>query len=182
MENIKLTFTLNGQMVSADITPEMTLLTVLKEVLFVNSVKRACVEGECGACTVIVDGKAMNSCLILAATMEGKTVETLESLGTPENLHPLQKAFMEMGASQCGFCTPGFIMAAKAMLDENPNPSVDEIRRGLSGNLCRCTGYIKPMRAVQKAAKEMLELQPSADTINAVKNVAEYMSNAEGVK
>ena len=107
MAKMTVSFNLNGKAVEVDISPEMTLLTVLKEILNINSVKRACVSGECGACTVIVDGKAMNSCLILAATIEGKRVETLESLGTPEQMHPLQKAFVELGASQCGFCTPG---------------------------------------------------------------------------
>lgn len=155
MNELNISFVLNGRAVQVDISPEMTLLTVLKELLGVNSVKRACVGGECGACTVIVDGKAMNSCLILAATMNGNHVETLEGLGTPEHLHPLQKAFYEMGASQCGFCTPGFIMSAKALLDQNPDPSEEEIRTALSGNLCRCTGYVKPVQAVRRAAGEM---------------------------
>lgn len=163
---------LNGKEVSAEISPEMNLLTVLKDILRVNSVKRACIQGECGACTVIIDGKAMNSCLVLAATMDGKSVTTLESLGTPENMHPLQQAFYDTGAFQCGFCTPGFIMTAKALLDKNPNPSEEEIRRGLSGNLCRCTGYIKPLDAVKKAAEKM---RASDVAVGAVMDAAERL-------
>lgn len=175
MEPITVNFTLNGQPTRVSVMPELTLLTVLKEMLFINSVKRACVSGECGACTVIVDGKAMNACLIIAATMDGKRVETLESLGTPENMHPIQKIFVEMGASQCGFCTPGFIMSAKAMLDANPRPDEDEIRRGLSGNLCRCTGYVKPVKAL-KAYVDSLE--PGNEPVEAIKRAAEALNNS----
>lgn len=176
MERITINFTLNGLPTKVNIMPEMTLLTVLKELLFVNSVKRACVSGECGACTVIVDGLAMNSCLILAATIDGKIVETLENLGTPSNMHPLQKIFMEMGASQCGFCTPGFIMSAKALLDANPNPTEDEIRQGLSGNLCRCTGYVKPVKALKAYVES---LQPRDNSVQAVKSAAEVLNTME---
>ena len=150
MNELRVCFNLNGSDVSCFVSPEMSLLTVLKDVLHVNSVKRSCVEGECGACTVIVDGKAMNSCLILAATIEGKAVKTVESLGAPGNLHPIQKAIIEHGASQCGFCTPGLIMSVYALLDKNPNPTEQEVRRALSGNLCRCTGYVKPVAAVMQ--------------------------------
>lgn len=172
MNNLTLHLTLNGRETQANISPEMSLLTVLKELLFINSVKRACVGGECGACTVIVDGKAMNACLILAASIEGCRVETLESLGTPEHLHPLQQAFYEMGATQCGFCTPGFIMSAKALLDENPNPSEEEIRIALSGNLCRCTGYVKPVQAVQRAAAQMQTAEASEAAVSAISAAA----------
>ena len=175
MEHI-INFELNGRAVKANISPEMTLLTVLKDIMRINSVKRACVSGECGACTVIVDGKAMNSCLILAMTIEGKNVETLESLGTPDNLHPLQKTFMEMGASQCGFCTPGFIMAAKALLDVNSDPTEEEIRIALSGNLCRCTGYVKPVKAVEQAVKDMKEMEVDTEPVKAIKQAAEAMA------
>ncbi|MBP1627490.1 MAG: aerobic-type carbon monoxide dehydrogenase, small subunit CoxS/CutS-like protein [Holophagaceae bacterium] len=168
-------FKLNGKAVSAAITPEMTLLTVLKDVMLVNSVKRACVSGECGACTVIVDGKAMNACLILAMTIEDKNVETLENLGAPDRLHPLQKAFVEMGASQCGFCTPGFIMAAKAFLDENPDPTEEQIRVALSGNLCRCTGYVKPVKAVQQAIQEMKDIESGLTPVQAIQGAARIM-------
>lgn len=174
MAKINISFILNGRPVEAYVTPEMSLLTVLKEQLNINSVKRACVGGECGACTVIIDGKAMNSCLVLAASMNGNKVETLESLGTPECMHPLQKAFVEMGASQCGFCTPGFIMSAKALLDVNPDPTEEEIRAGLSGNLCRCTGYVKPVHAIQKAVEEM---KASDVAVEAIKAAAKRLGN-----
>lgn len=170
-----LAFKLNGNAVSAVITPEMTLLTVLKEVMHINSVKRACVSGECGACTVIVDGKAMNACLILAMTIEGKHVVTVESLGTPDRLHPLQQAFVDMGATQCGFCTPGFIMAAKAFLDENPEPTEEQIRIALSGNLCRCTGYVKPVKAVQRAIQDMKNAQSELTPVKAIQGAARLL-------
>ena len=174
MAKINVSFILNGRAVEVDVTPEMSLLTVLKEKLNINSVKRACVGGECGACTVIIDGKAMNSCLVLAASMNGNKVETLESLGTPECMHPLQKAFVEMGASQCGFCTPGFIMSAKALLDVNPDPTEEEIRAGLSGNLCRCTGYVKPVQAIMKAVEDM---KASDAAVEAIKAAAKRLGN-----
>jgi len=170
---LNINFVLNGKEVSAAISEEMSLLTVLKEILHVNSVKRACVRGECGACTIIIDGKAMNSCLVLAATAEGSNIVTLESLGSPDNLHPLQQAFYDTGAFQCGFCTPGFIMSAKALLDKNPNPSREEIKAGLSGNLCRCTGYMKPLEAVSKAAEK---INTSEVAVQAVVNAAVRMN------
>ena len=176
---MKIDFILNDKDVSAVIEPEMSLLTVLKDVMHITSVKRACTRGECGACTVIVDGKAMNSCLILAATMDGKSVYTVESLGTPDNMHPIQQAFYDSGAFQCGFCTPGFIMSAKALLDKNPNPTKDEIRRGLSGNLCRCTGYIKPLEAVGIAAEY---LKASDIAVDAVSDAAERMNAGTSVE
>ena len=149
----------------------MTLLTVLKEVLHINSVKRACLQGECGACTVILDGDAVNSCLVFAATVEGREVTTVEGIGTPDDLHPIQKAFMEAGAFQCGFCTPGFIMSAKALLDKNPHPTEEEIRYGLSGNLCRCTGYVKPVDALKK----LTETDVNPDAVKAVQEAAEAL-------
>lgn len=166
-----LNFKLNGKEVSCLISPEMTLLTVLKEVLHINSVKRACLQGECGACTVILDGDAVNSCLVFAATVEGREVTTVEGIGTPDNLHPIQKAFMDAGAFQCGFCTPGFIMSAKALLDKNPHPTEEEIRYGLSGNLCRCTGYVKPVEALKKLA----DAEVNPDAVKAVKEAAEAL-------
>lgn len=166
-----LNFKLNGKEVSCLISPEMTLLTVLKEVLHINSVKRACLQGECGACTVILNGDAVNSCLVFAATVEGMEVTTVEGIGTPDNLHPIQKAFMEAGAFQCGFCTPGFIMSAKALLDKNPHPTEEEIRYGLSGNLCRCTGYVKPVDALMK----LVETEVNPDAVKAVQDAASKM-------
>jgi len=129
-----------------------TLLDVLRNQLGYTGAKKGCDKGECGACTVIVDGRALQACLFLAVQAEGREVVTIEGLSRGEELDPLQDAFHELGAVQCGFCTPGMIMTAKALLGKNPNPSADEIRREMSGNLCRCTGYVKIVEAVQKAA------------------------------
>lgn len=137
------------------VEPRQTLLEVLREELHLYGTKEGCGNGNCGACSVIVDGRVANSCLILAVQADGKEVLTVEGLAAGTQLHPLQQAFLEEAALQCGFCTPGFLMAAKALLDENPSPSEEEIRRWLAGNLCRCTGYDKIVRAVQKAAAEM---------------------------
>ena len=162
--NLMVKFILNGEEAQAAVTTEMSLLALLKQ-LGMNSVKQACLEGECGACTVIVDGDAMNSCLVLAASIEGKSVTTLEGIGSLEKMHPLQVAFVETGATQCGFCTPGFIMSAVALFDKNPDPTVDEIRYGLSGNLCRCTGYVRPVQAVEIAAKAMKAGDGAVDAV-----------------
>jgi carbon-monoxide dehydrogenase small subunit len=154
MMAISISFVLNGEEKQLDVRPNLTLLDLLRERLHVTSPKKACEQGECGACTVLINGKAINSCLTLAVTVNGKTVETIESLGT-KDLHPLQKHFYEMAASQCGYCTPGMILSAKALLDENPDPTYEEVKVGMSGNMCRCTGYVKPVQAVLAAAKEM---------------------------
>lgn len=151
-------FQLNGENVCVQTTCGETLLEVLREKLNITSLKSSCVMGECGACTVIIDGMAMNSCLVMAVTVDGKSVETLESLGTPDHLHPIQQALKELGAFQCGFCTPGFIMSAKALLDVNPMPTREEAKEALSGNICRCTGYVKPVEAVMHAAVKMQEM------------------------
>jgi aerobic-type carbon monoxide dehydrogenase small subunit (CoxS/CutS family) len=151
---MSLVFTLNGEERQVEVEPNLTLLDLLRDRLGITSPKKACEQGECGACTILLNGKAVNSCLTLAVTVNGKTVETIESLGTTE-LHPLQKYFYEMAASQCGFCTPGMILAAKALLDENPAPTYEQVKYGLSGNMCRCTGYVKPIQAVLAAAQEM---------------------------
>jgi len=131
-----------------------TLLHLIREVLGLKGTKEGCGEGVCGACTVLLDGQAVNACLVLAVQAEGTELRTIEDLGTEGNLHLLQKAFIEAGAVQCGYCTPGMILSAKALLDKNANPSEAEIRRGLSGNLCRCTGYQKIIEAVQLASKD----------------------------
>jgi carbon-monoxide dehydrogenase small subunit len=154
MMTIGIRFVLNGEEKRLDVEPNLTLLDLLRDRLHVTSPKKSCEQGECGACTVLINGKAINSCLTLAVTVNGKTVETIESLGTTE-LHPLQKHFYEMAASQCGYCTPGMILSAKALLDENPDPTYEEVKMGMSGNMCRCTGYVKPVQAVLAAAKEM---------------------------
>ena len=151
-----LVFHLNGDEKELLVEPNLTLLDLLRERLHVTSPKRACEQGECGACTVLLDGKAVNACLTLAIAVNNRSVTTVEGLGVAE-LHPVQKHFYEMGASQCGFCTPGMILAAKAFLDENANPTFEEVKQGLAGNLCRCTGYVKPIQAVLAAARELRE-------------------------
>lgn len=145
--------TINGETVEYLCEPRQSLLEVLRDVLHLTGAKEGCNNGNCGACSVILDGSLVNSCLVLGAELEGKSLETIEGLAEPDQLHPIQDAFLENAALQCGICTPGFIMAAKALLDQNPNPSEHEIRYWLAGNLCRCTGYDKIVRAVQDAAQ-----------------------------
>ncbi|RJR36036.1 MAG: (2Fe-2S)-binding protein [Desulfobacteraceae bacterium] len=149
-------FVLNGNRMEMEIEPEWTLLHLVREELEMTGSKSGCESGECGACTVIVNGKAVNSCLFPAPEIEGANVMTIEGMAKPSgDLHPLQTAFMEKGAVQCGYCTPGMIMSAKALLDENPNPSEEEIRHALAGNMCRCTGYVQIVDAVKFAAHAM---------------------------
>lgn len=149
-------FRVNGEQTTLHVEPTKTLLDVLREDLFLTGTKRGCDSGECGACTVLLNGQAVHSCLILAAELDGKDVLTIEGLSKDrKELHPLQKAFIEKGAVQCGFCTPGLIMTAKALLDENPNPTEEEVRYGVSGNLCRCTGYSKIVEAILTAGEEI---------------------------
>ena len=151
-------FILNGRPVTFSVEPRTTLLRALRE-YGVTSVKRGCEEGECGTCTVVIDDLAQKSCMILALEAEGKSVLTVEGLVGPKGeLHPIQQAFVDEGAIQCGFCTPGMIMSAYAFLRKNPDPTEEDIRVALAGNLCRCTGYIPLFRAVQKAAAVMREL------------------------
>jgi carbon-monoxide dehydrogenase small subunit len=146
-------FTLNGEEVRVEVDPAWTLLHVLREVLELTGTKFGCGYGECGACTVIMDGQAVNSCLLPALEAEGRSVTTIEGVaGKDGTLDPIQKAFIENGAVQCGFCTPGMIMSAKALLDETQNPTDDEIKEGIAGNLCRCTGYVKIVEAIKAAA------------------------------
>ncbi|QGP91191.1 Nicotinate dehydrogenase small FeS subunit [Neomoorella glycerini] len=143
----------NGQEYQVEAPADITLLELLRENLGLTGTKEGCGKGECGACTVILDGQAVNSCLVPAAKAEGSEVLTIEGLAPPGGqLHPLQEAFISEGAVQCGFCTPGMIMSAKALLDQNPRPTREEIKVALSGNLCRCTGYAKIITAVEKAA------------------------------
>lgn len=143
----------NGADREAAVEPQAILLDVLREKLHLTGTKRGCDMGTCGCCTVLIDGQNRLSCLTLAAQAAGHEVTTIEALGTPTRLHPIQQAFAELGGSQCGFCTPGFIMTAKSLLDQNPNPTKDQIRLAISGNLCRCTGYIKIVEAIQVAAR-----------------------------
>ena len=146
-------FFLNGEEVEMEVEDRTTLLTVLRNHIGLTGTKEGCGSGECGACTVLVDGKAMNSCLLLMPQVRKRRVMTIEGLSENGGLHPIQKAFIERGAIQCGYCTPGMILSAKAFLDENPNPTEEEARRAISGNLCRCTGYIKIIDAILEAAK-----------------------------
>ena len=148
-----LRMTVNGKTVEVFVDPTWTLLRVLREELRLTGTKKGCGQGDCGVCTVILNGRAVNACLVLALQAEGKEVETVEGLGTPENLHPLQASFIKNGAVQCGFCTPGMLMSAAALLKKSPHPDEEEIKRGISGNLCRCTGYVKIVKAIQNAAK-----------------------------
>lgn len=148
-----ISFILNGNRMEMTIEPNWTLLHLLREELELTGTKSGCESGECGACTVQVNGKAVNACLFPAMEIEGATVTTIEGLAKPTGeLHPLQKAFIEHGAVQCGYCTPGMIMAARALLEENPNPTDDEIRHALAGNICRCTGYTQIIEAVRMAS------------------------------
>jgi carbon-monoxide dehydrogenase small subunit len=147
-----LSFVLNGSPVDVIVTPTETLLDVLREKLGVTGPKRGCDDGDCGTCTVLINGEPVRSCLTIALTVAGKEVLTVEGLTTDGDLHPLQQAFYEHGAFQCGFCTPGMLMSAKALLDENPNPSRDEIRIYMSGNLCRCGSYEEIIEAIQAVA------------------------------
>lgn len=150
MSTIRLT--VNGRLEAVDITPSMTLLDVLREKLELMGTKEGCGTGDCGACTVLMNGKAVNSCLVLGVEAQGSDIVTIEGLGEGQELDPLQEAFIEHGAVQCGFCTPGMIMAARGLLNENPDPTEDEIKLALSGNLCRCTGYVQIVEAVRAAA------------------------------
>jgi len=151
-----ITFTLNGRQVSVEAPATVNLLTLLRDYLNVTSVKFGCEQGNCGACTVILDGEAVNSCLVLAQTVNGREVTTVEGIGTPEHPHPLQIAFTEHYGAQCGFCTPGMIMASKALLDKNPHPTREEVVEGIVGNICRCTGYNKIVESIL-AASEMMK-------------------------
>ena len=147
-----ITLNVNGKQHEVAIEPRQSLLQVLREELHLTGTKEGCSEGECGACTVILDGRMVDSCLIFGLEANGCEVMTIEGLAADDELHPVQQAFVDCGGAQCGFCTPGMILAAKALLDRNANPTEEEIRWGISGNLCRCTGYVKIVEAIQAAA------------------------------
>jgi aerobic-type carbon monoxide dehydrogenase small subunit (CoxS/CutS family) len=147
-----LTMTLNGEEMTVEVKPSTLLVEVLRDQLELTGTKVACGEGECGACTVLLDGQPVNSCLVPALKAQGREVLTVEGLAPLGELHPLQKAFVEHGAVQCGYCTPGMLMSAKALLDHNPSPTEDEVRLAISGNLCRCTGYAKIVEAILDAS------------------------------
>jgi carbon-monoxide dehydrogenase small subunit len=157
MSAVTLDLTINGERQELAIEPHWTLLQVLRNRLGLTGTKENCLEAECGVCTVLLDGKAVNSCILLAWQCEGRSVVTIEGIGDPEHLHPLQAAFIEHGAVQCGYCIPGMILTAKSFLDEHPGsePSEEAIREAIAGTLCRCTGYQKIVDAIAAAAKQM---------------------------
>lgn len=150
-----ITLNVNGKEYELAVAPNRTLTQALRDDLGLLGTKEGCGVGDCGACTVIMDGKPVNSCLILAVQAAGSELTTIEGVAGAQGLHPIQKAFVELGAIQCGFCTPGMVLSAKSLLDGNPEPTEREIRQALSGNLCRCTGYQKIVEAVEQAAKTM---------------------------
>ena len=149
---VRIQFVLNGRPQSAEFPADTTALKLIRDVLKLKGTKEGCGIGECGACTIIVDGRALNACLMLAAQLDGRAVETVEGLGTPEALHPIQEAFVHGHGVQCGFCTPGLLMSTKALLEENPAPTRAEIATAVSGNLCRCTGYHHILASIETAA------------------------------
>jgi carbon-monoxide dehydrogenase small subunit len=159
--------TVNGERVEVAFAPHKTLLEVLREDLRLTGTKHGCELGECGTCAVLVDGRPVLSCLYLGLECEGRHVETVEGMARGPELHPLQKAFADLGAAQCGYCTPGILLTAQALLAGNSRPTLDEIKEGLSGNLCRCTGYVKIFEAVELAAAWMRgeEMQPRQETL-----------------
>ncbi|MEW6196359.1 MAG: (2Fe-2S)-binding protein [Bacteroidota bacterium] len=153
---MKISFVLNGQNTSMEIEPNIRLLDLLRDKFNLTGTKEGCSIGECGACTVIMNGKAVNSCLVLAGQCDGAEIITIEGIEKDGKLHPLQENFLKSGAVQCGFCTPGMIMSAYALLLENPNPIEEEIKDAIAGNLCRCTGYKQIIDAVEKSTKEVV--------------------------
>lgn len=144
----------NGKPVEVAVKPSWTLLQVLRDELGLTGTKKGCEQGDCGACTVIMNGTAVNACLVLALQAQSKEIETIEGLGTADHLHPLQKSFIDQGAVQCGFCTSGMLMSSTELLRKNPAPDTDQIKLAISGNLCRCTGYTKIIKAIEHAAKK----------------------------
>lgn len=155
MQGVNIRICVNGEWQALTVKPYERLADALRQRLGLTGTKVGCGEGECGACTVQVDGRAVLSCLMLAVQADGRRIVTVEGLRQGTELHPLQKAFLEEGAVQCGFCTPGMLLAAEAMLKQDPNPSEEAVRKGLANNLCRCTGYEKPVKAILKAARAL---------------------------
>lgn len=147
--------TINGEAIVAEVDPSISLAQFLRDNLYLTGTKIGCGKGECGACTIIMDGKSVTSCIIPVMRAEGAVIQTIEGVAQNGKLHPLQEEFINQGAVQCGFCTPGMIMSAKALLDENPEPKKEEIREALGGNICRCTGYVNIERAVETAAQRI---------------------------
>ena len=155
MKMKEIEFVINGKPYELSIPPWKTLLEMIREDLNLTGTKEGCGQGECGSCTVIMGGKTVNSCLVPAVEANGQEIITIEGLADGENLHPIQDTFVEHAGMQCGFCTPGMIMSAKSLLDRNPNPSLEEIKEGIAGNFCRCTGYTKIVESINAAAQAM---------------------------
>jgi aerobic-type carbon monoxide dehydrogenase small subunit (CoxS/CutS family) len=155
MKHVEITLKVNGIRYTVDVKPQRTLVEVLRETLGLMGTKKSCNEGECGACTLLMDGKPVVSCLVLAIDAQGKEILTIEGLSQGEILHPIQEAFLKHGGIQCGFCTPGMVMSAKAFLDEHPKPTETEVRRAISGNLCRCTGYQQIVDSIMAGSRMM---------------------------
>jgi carbon-monoxide dehydrogenase small subunit len=153
MKQIEISLKVNGIAYTLDVRPQRTLVEVLRETLGLTGTKKSCNEGECGACTVLMDGKPVASCLVLAIDAQGKEIVTIEGLAEGEKLHPIQEAFLRNGGIQCGFCTPGMVMSAKALLDEHSKPTSTEVRKAISGNLCRCTGYQQIVDSIMDASR-----------------------------
>jgi aerobic-type carbon monoxide dehydrogenase small subunit (CoxS/CutS family) len=153
MSEVELRFVLNGKPVRALVKPNLTLLDLLRDDFKLTGTKKGCDRGDCGACTVLLDDKPVNSCLILAPKVNGRAITTVEGLGEPSRLDPLQESFVDSKAVQCGFCSPGMLLVAKALLNENPHPSREQVKRAISGNLCRCTGYKQIIDAIMAAAE-----------------------------
>ena len=166
MSKLTIELTINNQKRIMDTSPSTRLLDLIRDDLRLTGTKEGCGKGECGACTVIMNGELVASCLILAPQADGAVITTIEGIGNGENLDPIQEAFIETGAVQCGFCTPGMILATKKLLEKNSHPDEEEIKRGISGNLCRCTGYQKIFDAVKLAGDKLFEINSGKDEIN----------------
>ena len=160
MKTVTITTTVNGERFTRSVPVNMTLVEFIRDELHLNGTKEGCDEGECGACTILFDGHPFNSCLVLAAEADGHEITTIEGMAHDGRLHPIQEAFLEVGAVQCGYSTPGMILSAKAVLDEFPDPTEAQIRTGIEGNICRCTGYNRIVSAIQLAAKKIRDAAP----------------------
>lgn len=170
LDKKKIKLTVNGVLHELDVEVDTTLANILREKLGLTGTKTSCEVGECGACTVLLDDKAVNSCIVLAAELDGCKVTTIEGIGKDGKLDPVQKAFIEVGAVQCGYCTPGMVMSTKGLLNENPSPDEEEIKHALAGNFCRCTGYNRIVKAVTKAADMIKNDEAEAESSDKEKN------------
>jgi aerobic-type carbon monoxide dehydrogenase small subunit (CoxS/CutS family) len=167
--SVRIVMQVNGEDTEALVAPYKTLLEVLREDLDLTGTKHGCELGECGACAVLINGEPMLSCLVLAVECEGRAIETVEGMARGSELHPLQAAFADLGGAQCGYCTPGILMTAKALLDKEPNPGRERIKQAVAGNLCRCTGYLQIYESIEEAARRMGEAKPQGAVTVATK-------------